>query len=154
MDSSIDPGAAVYSVVGDRYTYLLTGEQTAGGCFMFEAWVPPGGGSPPHVHSREDETFYVVEGEFEFVVDWAPIRLSAGGFLFGPRGVPHNFRNVGAGAGKLIITVTPAGLEHFFAEIGARLASRADAPIPPSPQDVARLIDAAPRYGLEILDPH
>lgn len=154
MDVSIDPGAApVYSVVGDRYTYLVTGDQTAGGCFMFEAWVPAGGGSPPHVHSREDETFYVVDGEFEFVVDGAPVRLTAGGFLFGRRDVPHNFRNVGAGPGKLIITVTPAGLEHFFAEVGTRLAGRGEAPVPPSPEEVARLIDAAPRYGLTILGP-
>ncbi|APW61946.1 cupin domain-containing protein [Paludisphaera borealis] len=154
MDSSIASGdATVYSVVGDRYTYLVTGAQTAGGCFMFEAYVPPGNGSPPHVHHREDETFYVVEGEFEVIVDGAPIRLSRGEFLFARRDVPHNFRNVGAEPGKLIITVTPAGLEDFFAEIGTKLSSRDEAPVPPTPEDVARLLAAAPRYGLEILGP-
>jgi quercetin dioxygenase-like cupin family protein len=152
MDSSVDSGSApVYSVVGDRYTYLLTGAQTNGGCFMFEAVVPPGGGPPPHVHRREDETFYVVEGEFEFVVDGAPMRLKAGEFLFARRDVPHHFRNVGGEVGKMIITATPAGLEHFFAEIGTRLSSRDDAPFPPTPESVAKLLDAAPRYGLEIL---
>jgi len=154
MNMAVDSDRAqVYSVVGDRYTYLLTGEQTGGGCFLFEAYVPPGSGSPPHVHSREDETFYVVEGEFEFLVDGAPTRLKAGEFLFARRDVPHNFRNVGAEPGKLIITVTPAGLEHFFSEIGAKLPSRDDAPIPPSPDDIALLIAAAPKYGLKILGP-
>ncbi|WP_435021358.1 cupin domain-containing protein [Tundrisphaera sp. TA3] len=140
----------VYSVVGDRYTYLMTGAETNGACFVFEADVPPGGGSPPHVHTREDEGFYVVEGEFEFLVAGERIRLSKGEFLFGRRDVPHNFTNVGDAPGKLIITVTPAGLEHFFAEAGDRLAGREDAPIPPSPEAIARLIEAMPRYGLSL----
>jgi mannose-6-phosphate isomerase-like protein (cupin superfamily) len=144
-------GNPVYSVVGDRYVYLTTGAETAGGCFLFEAWVSPGGGSPPHVHSREDELFYVVEGEFEFVVDGTPIRLASGGSLFGRRGVPHHFRNVGERPGKLIIAATPAGLEHFFAEIGTRLDGPESDPMPPSHADVERLLAAAPRYGLEIL---
>ncbi|WP_165227551.1 cupin domain-containing protein [Aquisphaera insulae] len=143
----------VYSVVGDRYTYLLTGDQTGGACFQFEAWVPPGSGPPPHVHSREDEGFYVIEGEFEFVVAGTPVRLTAGGFLLGKRGIPHNFRNVGEHPGRLIITATPAGLEHFFAEIGDRLPGRDADPIPMSPDAVRRLIEAAPRYGLELLPP-
>ena len=141
----------VYSVVGDRYTYIVTGAQTAGACFMFEAWVPPGNGSPPHVHSREDEAFYVVEGEFEFFVAGETIRLVSGEFLFGPRGIPHNFRNIGSTPGKLIITVTPAGLEDFFAEIGTRLPSRDDAPIPPTPEDIDKLIHTIPKYGLELV---
>jgi quercetin dioxygenase-like cupin family protein len=154
MSSSVESGSPrVYSIVGDRYTYLLTGEETGGGCFMFEAYVSPGNGPPPHVHSREDETFYVVEGEFEFLVDGAPTRLKAGEFLFARRDVPHSFRNVGAEAGKMIITATPAGLEDFFSEIGAKLASRDDAPVPPSQDDIARLIAAAPKYGLKILGP-
>jgi quercetin dioxygenase-like cupin family protein len=115
--------------------------------------VGPGGGSPPHVHSREDETFYVVEGEFEFLVAGAPIRLKAGEHLFAPRDVPHNFRNVGSEPGKMIITATPAGLENFFSEIGTKLSSRDDAPVPPSPDDIARLVATAPKYGLKILGP-
>jgi quercetin dioxygenase-like cupin family protein len=148
-----DGSARVYSIVGDRYTYLLTGEQTGGGCFLCEAYVLPGNGTPPHVHSREDETFYVVEGEFEFLVDGAPVRLKAGEHLFARRDVPHNFRNVGPEPGKMIITATPAGLEDFFSEIGAKLSGRDDAPVPPSPDDIARLIATAPKYGLTILGP-
>ncbi|WZP00631.1 cupin domain-containing protein [Isosphaeraceae bacterium EP7] len=144
----------IYSVVGDRYTFLLTGAQTDGACFVFEAYVPPGSGSPPHVHSREDEGFYVVEGEFEFLVAGKPIRRSTGEFLFGKRGVPHNFKNVGTTPGKLIITVTPAGLEEFFIEIGEKLASRESTPIPPTPESIAKLIAAIPKYGLELSSGH
>jgi quercetin dioxygenase-like cupin family protein len=144
----------VYSVVGDRYTYLLTGAQTAGGCFMFEAFVPSGNGPPPHVHSREDEAFYVVEGDFDFTVSGKPSRMSAGGFLVAQRGMPHNFKNVGSSPGKLIITCTPAGLEDFFSEIGSKLASRDDAPIQPSAEDIAKLVQVAAKFGLKVLTGH
>ena len=152
MSPSVENGAlAAYSVLGDRYTYLLTGAQTAGACFVFEAFVLPGNGTPPHVHSREDEGFYIVEGEFEFLVAGAPIRRSAGDFLFGPRGIPHNFTNVGSTPGKMIITVTPAGLEDFFAEVGKKLASRDEAPVPPSEEDIAKLMQIIPKYGMSVV---
>src|SRR5262245_3843495 len=73
-----------HSMVGDRYTLLLTGEQTAGAYAVVEAFVPPGGGPPAHVHSREDEAFLVVEGESEFAVGGERLRLTAGGFVSGP----------------------------------------------------------------------
>lgn len=141
----------VYSVVGDRYVYLVTGRETAGACFVCEAFVPPGGGTPPHVHSREDELFYVIEGEFEFVVAGAPARRTAGGSIFATRGIPHFFRNVGPGPGKMIITVTPAGLEDFFREFGRALDGPAAAPLPPDDEEIRKLLAAAPKYGIEIL---
>lgn len=143
-----------YSVVGDRYTYLVTGVETNGAFAMFEAYVPSGNGSPPHVHHREDEMFYVIEGEFEFTVAGESKRLGAGDFLLGQRGVPHNFKNIGSSPGKMLITVTPAGFEGFFAEIGIELGSKEEMPIPPTPADIEKLIEAAPKYGVEIIAPH
>ncbi len=143
-----------YSVVGDRYTYLVTGVETNGAFAMFEAYVPAGNGSPPHVHLREDEMFYVIEGEFEFTVAGESKRLGAGDFLLGQRGVPHNFKNVGKSPGRMLITVTPAGFEDFFAEIGIELGSKEDMPIPPTPEDIDKLLAAAPKYGVEIMVPH
>lgn len=144
----------VYSVVGDRYTFLLTGAQTEGAYFVFEAFVPPGNGSPPHVHHREDEAFYVIDGEFEFTVAGQTMRVGAGESVMGQRGVPHHFTNIGTTPGRMIITVTPAGLEDFFAEIGTPLANRQQPPVPPSPEDIAKLMQAVPNYGLEIIGPH
>jgi quercetin dioxygenase-like cupin family protein len=144
----------VYSVVGDRYTFLLTGAQTDGAYFVFEAFVPPGGGPPLHVHHREDEAFYVIDGEFEFTVAGTTRRVGAGEAIIARREVPHGFKSVGAAPGRMLITLTPAGLEHFFAEVGRPLRSRQDAPVPPAPEDIAKLIQAAPRYGLELLPGH
>lgn len=145
------PEYPVYSVVGERYTFLLTGAQTAGAYSVLDFFVPPGSGPPPHVHHREDEAFYVIEGEFEFFVAGEPIRLTAGGFLLARRDTPHSYKNVGSTPGRMIVTVTPAGLESLFAAVGTRLQSRDDAPIPLTPDDIARLIAAAPKYGLELI---
>ncbi len=152
--TSTNPIYPSYSVVGDRYTYLVTGVETNGAFVLFEAYVPPGNGSPPHVHHREDEMFYVIEGEFEFTVAGESKRLGAGDFLLGRRGVPHNFKNVGQTPGMMLITVTPAGFEGFFAEIGMPLASKEEMPIPPTADDIQKLIQAAPKYGVEIIAPH
>jgi quercetin dioxygenase-like cupin family protein len=146
--------APAYSVVGDRYIFLRTGSDTGGTHSVFEFYVPAGSGSPPHVHHNEDEAFYVVDGEFEFTVAGESMRVAAGGFIFGRRGVPHNFKNIGATHGRMVVTVTPAGLEDFFSECGARLDSPDSAPIPPTPEDIEKLVRTAPKYGLEIFLPH
>jgi uncharacterized cupin superfamily protein len=62
-------GGLTYWGPGDMYRFLVTGEETGGAYFAMEAFVPPGGGPPPHIHRNEDETFYVVEGEVEILLD-------------------------------------------------------------------------------------
>src|SRR4051812_20421686 len=101
-------GQPVYSVVGDRYVLLVTGAQTGGAYAIIEALVPPGGGTPPHVHRREDEAFHVIAGQFEFTVDGNPIRLGPGESLLAKRDIPHQFKNIGAAPGVMTFTVTPA----------------------------------------------
>jgi mannose-6-phosphate isomerase-like protein (cupin superfamily) len=152
--SSLPDTYRVFSVVGDGYTFLLTAEQTDGAYAVFEFFVPPGSGSSPHIHHREDEAFYVIDGEFEFTIAGQPLRVGAGQSVFGQRSVPHNFKNVGSTPGRMIVTVTPAGLERFFAEVGTPLHSRQDAPVPPSPEDILKLKQAAPKYDLEFVVPH
>jgi mannose-6-phosphate isomerase-like protein (cupin superfamily) len=143
-----------YSVGGGRYTVLLTGAETEGAYAVFDCLVPPGLGASPHLHRREDEAFYVIDGEFEFTIAGEPARVSSGAFLFGRRGVPHHFKNIGSTPGRMIITVTPRGLRGFFAEIGTLLGSREDAPIPPTPEDIEKLLQTAPKYGVEMLPNH
>ena len=81
------------AVVGDVYRFLATGEDTNGKYAMWEALVPPGGGPPPHVHSREEESFYILEGEITFTIDGKPLVATAGMFANMPVGVPHSFKN-------------------------------------------------------------
>jgi hypothetical protein len=77
------------------------------------------------------------------------VRVAAGGFIFGPRGVPHAFKNVGPTSARMIITVLPAGVERFFAAIGSRLPGRHAAPIPPTPEHLDRVAQLAASYGVE-----
>src|SRR5437867_2831549 len=82
---------------GIIYNFLATGEETNNSFFQFEAIVPMGGGPPPHIHSREDESFYVVSGSLEMVLGASTYQAKAGDFVFIPRGTVHRFRNVGPG---------------------------------------------------------
>jgi mannose-6-phosphate isomerase-like protein (cupin superfamily) len=81
------------AVVGDVYRFLATGEETNGKYAMWEAIVPPGGGPPPHVHSREEEGFYILEGEITFTVGDERVVAKAGMFANMPVGTPHSFKN-------------------------------------------------------------
>ncbi len=143
----------VFSVVGDRNHILVTGEESGGAFAMIEILVPPQHGPPPHVHHQEDEVFYVLEGEFTFTVAGQTIHATTGQTLYGKRDVPHQFKNAGNKAGRMLVVVAPSGLEKFFAEIGTPLASPQAAPVESTPADFARLLAAAPRYGLEIVAP-
>src|SRR6059058_5737453 len=98
------------AVVGDIYRFLATGEDTNGKYAMWEAIVPPGGGPPPHVHSREEESFYVLEGEVTFRVGDGLLVATAGTFVNMPVGTPHAFRNDSGEPARMLISVAPAGL--------------------------------------------
>src|SRR4026207_2430398 len=97
---------------------LATGEQTNGKYALLEAIVPPGGGPPPHVHSREEEGFYVLEGEITFTVNGERVVARAGTFANMPVGTPHSFKNESGQAAKMLISIAPAGLQKMFFELG------------------------------------
>src|SRR5690348_8811689 len=83
------------NVLGVTHIYKATGAETAGYFSLWEAVIPPGAGAPPHTHSQEDESFYVLSGELLIEVEGepAPLQLRPGGFFFGARGRRHAFRN-------------------------------------------------------------
>lgn len=136
---------------GDHYTFLVTGEESGGAYFAMEALVPPGGGPPPHIHRREDETFYLIDGQVEFRLGDDVVTAGPGDFVNVPRGTVHCFRNTGTETARMVLTFTPAGIEHFFEET-----------LDPAPNDVAdapdnidevaaRYVAAAPKFGLEFV---
>jgi len=144
----------VIGVVGDIYRFLATGEETDGRYALWEAIVPPGGGPPPHIHQREEEGFYVLEGEITIQLGEERFVAKAGTFANMPVGSLHSFTNAGTKPAKMLISVAPAGLEKMFFEVGQPLSAGAtDAP-PPAQEDIEKLLAVAPRYGLEIRVPH
>ncbi|MGO9323322.1 MAG: quercetin 2,3-dioxygenase [Terracidiphilus sp.] len=138
---------------GERMTFLATGKETSGAFFLAEIEVAPGGGTPPHIHHREDEAFHLLEGSLTIQVGGNTITASAGDFAFLPRGIAHSFKNDGDGCAKALVLTTPAGLEGFFAEVFDPATDRFATPPPQSKNLIPRALAAAPKYGLELLPP-
>ena len=116
-------------IVGDTMTLKATGESTGGSLMLLENLTAPGGGPPPHVHTREDEFFYVLDGTFEIRIGDDVHRVGPGGFAFVPRGTVHNFRNTADVPSRLLVGFTPGGMEGFFRESGRPAVD--DGPAPP-----------------------
>jgi quercetin dioxygenase-like cupin family protein len=142
------------AVVGDVYRFLAIGDDTNGKYAMWEAIVPPGGGPPPHIHSREEEAFYILEGEITFTVNGEKVVALAGMFANMPVGTPHSFKNESDWPAKMLISVAPAGLEKMFMEAGVPLADGATTALPPTKEEIEKLLKVAPKYGIEIRVPH
>lgn len=135
-------------IVGDTMTFKATGATTGGKLVLFENLTVPGGGPPPHVHTREDEFFFVLDGTFEIRVGDKFHILGAGGYAYVPRGTVHNFRNIAETACRILVGFTPAGIEGFFRESGRPATD--DGPAPPVDDDeIARTMAAARKYGIE-----
>ncbi|HYF27994.1 MAG TPA: quercetin 2,3-dioxygenase, partial [Baekduia sp.] len=138
-------------IVGDTMTFKAIGDSTAGGLVLLENLTAPGGGPPPHVHTREDEFFYVLDGAFEVRIGERVHVLEPGGFAYVPRGTVHNFRNTAATQSRILVGFTPAGMEGFFRASGRPATD--DGPAPPVDDDeIARTMDAAPRFGVQAVD--
>lgn len=102
---------------GIEIVYRAVSEDTEGVYSLFEITMRPGQGPPPHVHSREDESWYVLDGVFNFQIGEQSFTATPGWFGLGPRDVPHGIKAAGAGPAKMLMIVTPAGFERFFDEL-------------------------------------
>ena len=111
----------------------------------------PQGGTPTHRHSRENESYYIQEGELEFQLDEQILTTTAGTFLYSPKGQLHRFTNTGTTTAKLLVRVTPAGFEHFIAEVAKAADSQVSAAPALSAADLEKILATAPKYGIEII---
>lgn len=142
-----------FSAVGDVYRTLADGAQTGGAYVLVEARVPPGGGPPPHIHRREDEAFFILEGEITFTVGGRRIVAKPGAFLQAPRDIAHAFKNEGTVPARMLILIAPPGFEKFMQAFAHPLPSFDSPPVPVTPADIAKLLEVAPQFGIEILPP-
>jgi mannose-6-phosphate isomerase-like protein (cupin superfamily) len=119
---------------GDIYSTLARGEHTSGAYFATHAIVPPGGGPPAHIHTREEEAFQILSGELVFRIDDENVTVGPGTFLNVPRGTKHRFRNESDRNAEMIFWFAPAGIEGLFEELAER------------PEDIVAIGE---RYGVE-----
>ena len=125
-----------------------TAETTNGAFGLMEHWdMPVGFASPYHTHHREDESFYVLEGEIAFVCDGKWLKAGPGTFVYGPREIPHGFRVIGGAPASMLLMCNPGGFERFVLEQTTLLAE------PPSPPDMDKLMTLAAKYGIDIHGP-
>jgi mannose-6-phosphate isomerase-like protein (cupin superfamily) len=136
-------------LMGDFYAIKTTAEQTGGSYSIIEIESFPGNGPPPHIHHKEDECFYVVEGAFSVIMGDRAFDVADGDFVRIPKGTPHTYRNVGAIPGRILVILSPGGLERMWAELG-QPGSLNEPPQKDDPSFLNRLLSLAPQYGLEI----
>jgi quercetin dioxygenase-like cupin family protein len=156
LAQSDSPDALHIGLVGDTYTILLGGKDTAGNFCLVDMHVPPGGGPPPHRHDFE-ETFVVLEGAIEATFRGAKSTACAGQTLHIPANAPHQFHNATEQNARLLCICAPAGQEEFFEQVGVRVATRTTPPPKPdakAEQELrAKAAALAPKYKTEFL-PH
>ena len=127
-----------FTVFGDAIEILLSGEMTGAKSAMLTQSSRPGGGPPPHSHLHEDETFFVLEGDYEFLLDGEWRKVQRAEAVYGPRGSIHTFRNAGTTDGKVLVFVSPAGFEKYLEEISPLSI----------PADMQQVLAISERYGI------
>ncbi|MDQ3648014.1 MAG: quercetin 2,3-dioxygenase [Actinomycetota bacterium] len=130
-----------------------TAADTGGQMTIVEVTEPPGAEAPLHVHHREDEGFWILEGSATFEVGDATIEASAGDYLFGPRDIPHKF-TVGDVGCRMLFILTPGGFEDFVRATSEPAGSRTLPPPPerePTQEEMEQLMAIAEAHGGELL---
>ena len=155
LSRSDDPALPHIGIVGDTYTILLTGNDTAGRFCLIDMHVPPGGGPPPHRHDFE-ETFSVLDGEIEVTFRGRTSTLRAGETANIPANAPHQFANKSTRPARLLCICSPAGQEGFFLEVGVPVPGRTTPPpkLDPAAQAAmgAKARSLAAKYRTEFLE--
>ena len=149
----IDPGSKVVlategellQMQGSLLRVKVTGHDTGGAYALMESVALPGAGDPLHIHTEEDEALYVLEGEIDVQIDGCSRRLGPGAYVYLPRRTQHSHTVVGNSPARLLITVSPAGLELYFAEL-ARLLT-------PGGLSADALISLSAEYGIRFVEP-
>jgi mannose-6-phosphate isomerase-like protein (cupin superfamily) len=138
-------GGTVYNVIGALYRFVLTSAETEGAFALLEATVPAKATVPLHQHSREDETFYILEGTMQIECGGRTIKQGRNSTAFLPRNVPHSFTNPGETSAKMIIVITPGGFEKCLQELSKLPAG--------GPPPMENIIAIGSKYGLEFPAP-
>jgi quercetin dioxygenase-like cupin family protein len=151
-----DQGLTHVGLVGDTYTILVNGQDTAGKYTLIDMHVPRGGGPPPHRHDFE-EMFTVLDGEVLATFRGETVTVRAGETINVPANAPHSFTNALDTPSRLLCMCAPAGQEEFFVLVGQPVATRTEPPPPLSPPEqeafLAKAQSLAPRFKTELPPP-
>ena len=138
-----------YWLLTDLIVFKATGTDTNGALAVVEVSTGPDPGPPPHSHRHCDESFYILEGTFEFTLDGRRFTADAGSYVYLPKGVVHTHQALKGTKARALSMQTPAGVEHFIAEAGQPATDPALRP-PVTPADVERVLSLAPKHGIDV----
>jgi len=137
-----DAEGDVLNVIGDIQTHKLAGSDTKNQLVEWVSNVEPGIGIPPHIHTKEDEIFRVLQGQIELMVDGKTTILNEGDLAFAPKNIPHSWKVIGTEKAKMMTTAFPAGIEYMFKEL---------AKLPDGPPDFAKVSEICAKHGVNFL---
>jgi quercetin dioxygenase-like cupin family protein len=141
-------------VLTETITFKVTSEETDGNYSLVETVTAPGGGVPPHIQHKDTEAFYVLEGTYSFMLDGQSIEAGPGSHVVVPVGAVHAFQNNGSDPARMLILNSPGGIhEGFFLEVGTPVTDPAHPPVPDMDAQIGKVLEAAPKYGIEMLPP-
>jgi len=130
---------------GNEILFQLTSEQSGGALNVGLATVPPGARVPPHIQTREEELFLVIEGRYRFSINGEWKEVAPGGMVYIPRGVPHTFEVLGDQPGRHWVLMSPGGFDRFYARCAAELFAQ------PGPPDFSRLPAINAEFGIRMV---
>ena len=148
--SDVSPREDAFWWQGSLMRITARAEDTGGAFALVEARFYQGFGPPLHVHSAEDEAFYVLEGQIRFRQGEDEFVAGPGAWVWGPRGVPHAFK-VESESARALVIVTPGGFERIFEEGGVAVGDSTEPP--EQGYDPEAAIALANRFGFRVVGP-
>jgi quercetin dioxygenase-like cupin family protein len=154
----IKPGKGKHvNMIGDILSIYLTKNETNGTFSILEDRVYPGGGPPSHIQTREFEAFYILEGELDLNIDGKKVIAKTGTVINIPPNIVHNFKNNTNSIVRILVIISPAGLEQLFEEVGTEISDGDyDRNITkysaPSIEEKKKLLETSKKYGVQILE--
>jgi quercetin dioxygenase-like cupin family protein len=134
-------------LLADRLTFKATAADTNGAYTVVELDAAPNVGPPPHIHRDAEESFYVLEGTFEFMLGGESFSAGPGSFVHLPKGVVHMHKAGGGASARALVIQSPSGVERFIEELGVPIT---DPSTLPEPRDIERIVRTAQKHGIDV----
>jgi quercetin dioxygenase-like cupin family protein len=138
-------GRSIGVLPGETVTFKAVSTDTDGAYTLIEVIDEPQSGPPLHLHRREDESFYILEGTFAFQIGDLAETATAGWFMTAPKGVPHSYKNIGTTPAKMLTLFVPAGIENFFEDLSKLTAA--------GTLDIDSIVAVSAKQGIEVVPP-
>ena len=152
LASTATPQKEALNWLGELAIIHTTGKETNGAYCVVELYATKEGSPPWHVHHREDEGFYVIDGEFTFYVGDKVVKAKAGDYLLAPKDIPHTYTVDSEGHARVLMICSPAGFENLVREMSIPASSLTPPPPGEASSDYSNLMEITHKYGTEFID--